>query len=56
MYILIIFQFSICVLAGIGLNHYFNIEKMDKTKNIYKVIGSILSLSGILFLLKQHLL
>jgi len=57
MYILIIFQFTICVLAGIGLNHYIsNLKRESSTKNIYKIVGFIFCLTCILFLLKPQLI
>ena len=57
MYILIIFQFSTCVLAGIGLNHYMsNIKKQNNINNISKIIGVIISLVVIIFIFKTQLI
>ena len=57
MYILIIFQFSVCVLAGIGLNDYMNnFKKKDRTKNIFKIMGFIVSLTSFIFLFRFQLI
>jgi len=57
MYILIIFQFSICILAGIGLNDYIsNINRRTTTKNIFKIIFTLSSIVFLIFLFKSQLI
>ncbi len=55
MYILIIFQFAICILSGIGLNHYMS-NPNNNNRNIFKVTGLLFLFTGILFLLKSQLI
>ena len=57
MYILIIFQFTICVLAGIGLNDYtVNIKKNNGYKTISRIIVIILSLISSIYIFKNQLI
>lgn len=58
MYILILFQFSICVLAGIGFNHFFN--KVQNTninfhkETLFKILIIIVILIGTIFISKNY--
>lgn len=56
MYILILFQFSVCTLAGIGLNDYIYNVNRKKTYDIFKIITFIFSLTTIIFLFKSQLI
>ena len=57
MYILILMQFSICILSGIGFNHFINnIKNKNNEKNIYRVIGIIFAFVSIIFLFKNSLI
>ena len=57
MYILILVQFSVSILAGIGLNKYMTSKREQKpTKKLLKITGYIFSLSTLIFLFKTYLI